>query len=451
MIFAINIITPALNDFRKAIPTVPIINIGPLIDVKESSLLASFLSIRFDSYSEQMSFAPIGYPDNTDKKNVIKLGEFVLYNLLKNLSAKLTLRLDKLTINLVNIKNGNKKGSTLIAHIEIALRQDLEYRLGLVIKITHIANNSKIINCLDMVFRLFDFNFTFIYNIYRKIEGFMKNFTAKKKLALVLSGGSSKGFAHIGVIKVLEANGIKPDLIVGTSMGALIGGVYASGQPIEEIEKLALSINKLGSFDLYSTMFKDSLLNINKIKRILKDILGDTKQENCPIKFISVATELNTGKEVHFSEGLLRDAILASISVPVVFPRVKLGDNYYVDGGLVNNLPEDVAREVMPDAVIVSVDVIGDYAKQLGEHKMKTIETAINSIALMTQEMVRRKPVLADLRLVITQQEIGQLDYSNKTTYTAIKNGENATNAQINSIKKLLKGEINETHKTNRE
>lgn len=260
----------------------------------------------------------------------------------------------------------------------------------------------------------------------------------KKKLALVLSGGSSKGFAHIGVIRVLEQNGIKPDLIVGTSMGALIGGVYASGVPIDEIEKMALKVNNLGSFDLYSTMFKDSLLNTSKIRRILHDTVGEKLQRDCPIKFITVATELNTGREVHFTDTTVKEAILASISVPVVFPRLKIEDNYYVDGGLLNNLPEDVAREEMPDAILVSVDVIGEYAKQVTNVKMKTIETAINSIALMTQEMVKRRPLLADLRIVISQPEVGQLDYSHDTTCKAISNGEIAMKKHIKEVKNLL-------------
>jgi len=337
------------------------------------------------------------------------------------------------------MKNGNKKGNTLKAHTEIAFRHDLEYMLGLVINITHTANNSRVIISRDLCLVSFDFDFIFIYNIYKLFEGFMRG--NNKKLALVLSGGSSKGFAHIGVIRELERHGIKPDLIVGTSMGALIGGVYASGRSIDEIERLALSVNKLGSFDLYSTMFKDSLLNMNKIKRLLKDTIGDMKQDDCLIQFISVATELNTGREVHFTDDLLMNAILASISVPVVFPRLKIEDNYYVDGGLLNNLPEDVAREVMPDAVLVSVDVIGEYAKQLSNTRMKTIETAVNAIALMTQEMVRRKPVLADIRIVISQPEISQLDYSHDTTCKAIVNGEVSTKKYIPSIKKLLKGE----------
>ena len=89
-----------------------------------------------------------------------------------------------------------------------------------------------------------------------------------KKLALVLGGGSAKGYAHIGVIKVLERHGIKPDLIVGTSMGALVGAMYALGRDVPYMENLVSTFNSIGSFSLISTIFKGNVLNINKVKKI---------------------------------------------------------------------------------------------------------------------------------------------------------------------------------------
>lgn len=269
-----------------------------------------------------------------------------------------------------------------------------------------------------------------------------------KKFALVLGGGASKGFAHIGVLKVLEKYGLKPDLIVGTSMGALVGGMYACGKSAQELETIAMKVNKIGNFSLINTLFKDSMLNINKIKRLLNKEIGEESYEETKIKFVSVATELNTGKEVHFSSGKLLDGIMASISIPCVFPRFKIGNNLYCDGGILNNLPEDVARELMPESVIVSVDVLGDYAKQVEKLKMKTMESALNASTLMTTNVVKSKPQHADLRIVISQPSISQMDFRNKTAIRSINKGINAANSNIKQIKELL-GVRNETNGKN--
>lgn len=260
-----------------------------------------------------------------------------------------------------------------------------------------------------------------------------------KKLALVLGGGSSKGYAHIGVLKALEKNGIKPDIIVGTSMGALVGGFYCAGISVERLEDLAEKFNSLGPFSLYSALFKDNLLNVDKVKRLINKELKDKTHDECDIKFVSVSTELNLGKEYHFDSGLLRESVLASISIPGVFPRFKKGENVFVDGGLLNNLPEDVAKEYMPDAVIISVDVIGDYSKQIEKQRMKTVETIMNATTLMTQTIMNSKPKLADLRIEISQPNVSQMDFSKKSAQRAIHKGASVTRQYIAKIKQLLR------------
>ena len=122
-----------------------------------------------------------------------------------------------------------------------------------------------------------------------------------KKLALVLGGGAAKGYAHIGVLKVLEKNGIKPDLIVGTSMGALVGGMYALGKTTEELEKMASKFNSIGGFSLYGTLFKGNVLNIAKVKKIFNENFKDTKQEETQIKFVAIATDLKKGEPKIFA------------------------------------------------------------------------------------------------------------------------------------------------------
>ena len=124
-----------------------------------------------------------------------------------------------------------------------------------------------------------------------------------KKFALVLGGGSAKGYAHIGVIKVLEKHGLKPDLIVGTSMGALVDGMYAIGKDYAYMEKLVSKFNSIGNFSLVSTIFKGNVLNINKVKKILDNEFGGIKQEETPIKFVCVATDMLSGCPKNFMEG----------------------------------------------------------------------------------------------------------------------------------------------------
>ena len=270
-----------------------------------------------------------------------------------------------------------------------------------------------------------------------------------KKLALVLGGGAAKGYAHIGVLKVLEKNGIRPDLIVGTSMGALVGGMYAVGKTTEYMENLVSKFTSIGNFSLVSTLFKGNVLNINKVKKILNTEFGETKQEETDIRFICVATDMKTGCAKNFERGSLKDNILASISIPGIFPSVKMDDNVYCDGGLVNNLAEDVARETMPDAVLVSVDVIGDYSKQIEHLKFKTMENLLNAITIMTQNVVKNKPKLADVRIVLSLPNVSMMNFSNELAKKTIHKGETAAKKCIKEIKELV-GDTNESVRRNK-
>lgn len=259
-----------------------------------------------------------------------------------------------------------------------------------------------------------------------------------KKLALVLGGGAAKGYAHIGVLKVLEKHGIKPDLIIGTSMGALVGGIYSAGFSTEKMTELAEKFNSIGSFSLISTLFKGNIINTNRVKKLIEKQLGETKHEDCDIKFVSIAAELSTGKEKHFTTGLLKNSIMASISIPGIFPSVQIGEHEYCDGGILNNLAENVARDLMPDAVVVSVDVLGDYAKIVEKSKFKALSTLINANTLMLTNAMKNKPILADVRLTITQPKVKQLDFNGKHVQSIISHGVTETNKYIKKIKELL-------------
>ena len=271
-----------------------------------------------------------------------------------------------------------------------------------------------------------------------------------KKLALVLGGGAAKGYAHIGVIKTLEKNGIFPDLIVGTSMGALIGALYAIGKDTKHMEKLVAKFNGIGNFSLISTLFKGNVLNISRVKKILDQEFGSTLQQNAKIKFVCVATNLRTGQEKDFESGLLKDNVLASISIPGIFPSVKIDKDVFCDGGLLNNLAEDVARRIMPDAVIVSVDVIGEYSKQVEHHRFKTLENLINANTIMMQNVVNNKPVLADVRLSLSFPHVSLINFSHDLAVKTIRKGEMIASKNIDKIKALL-GVTNECVKRTKE
>lgn len=271
-----------------------------------------------------------------------------------------------------------------------------------------------------------------------------------KKLALVLGGGAAKGYAHIGVLKVLEKNGIKPDLIVGTSMGALVGGMYALGKTTEELEKMASKFNSIGGFSLYGTLFKGNVLNIAKVKKIFNENFKDIKQEETQIKFVAIATDLKKGEPKIFENGLLKDNVMASISIPGIFPSVKIGNNIYCDGGLVNNLAEDVAREIMPDAVVVSVDVIGEYAKQVEKLKLKTLENLLNATTIMMQNVIKNKPQLSDVRITLSQPQVSLLNFSSDLAKKTINRGVLVTRKHMEKIKELLGVKTNESIRRNK-
>jgi len=157
------------------------------------------------------------------------------------------------------------------------------------------------------------------------------------KIGLVLSGGGARGFAHLGLIQALNEAGIFPDVISGTSAGALAGVLYADGYNPKEIQQL---MNFGSRFDLMRpAMPREGLLQINAISKILKTHLRAKSFNELKIPLFVAATDINNGKAVYFSEGELIDPVIASASIPVLFQPVKINDVSYVDGGVLDNLP----------------------------------------------------------------------------------------------------------------
>jgi NTE family protein len=180
----------------------------------------------------------------------------------------------------------------------------------------------------------------------------MKHFK-KKKVGLVLGCGGAKGLSHIGVIKFLEEMDVKIDFITGVSIGALIGGAYASGLSIKELEDIALETDLTSTAKFFSPGFgKSGLVTGSKVQEFLTSKLGEKEIENLEIPFTAVATDIITGEEILFNKGDLVEAIRASISIPIVFQPVIWNNIILVDGGLVNPVPIDVARKMGADHII---------------------------------------------------------------------------------------------------
>ena len=156
-------------------------------------------------------------------------------------------------------------------------------------------------------------------------------------IGLVLSGGGARGFAHLGVIQALNESGIFPDVISGTSAGAIIGVLYADGHTPGDILKLMEGSSRLDF--MRPAMPREGLLQISGIAKILKSSLRSKIFEELKIPLFVTATDLNNGKAVYFSKGEIFDPVIASASVPVIFQPVKIGDVSYVDGGVLDNLP----------------------------------------------------------------------------------------------------------------
>ena len=177
------------------------------------------------------------------------------------------------------------------------------------------------------------------------------------KFGLALGGGSARGLAHVGVIQVLEAYGIPIDMIAGTSIGSVIGSLYASGASIEQLEKAALSMKRSKSLSLLDLALPHSgFIKGDRAEKILKTIALKNKTfDDLNIPFAAVATIIENGTEVVINQGKVIDAVRASISIPGIFTPVKYRNYYLVDGGLVNPVPVDVTRNRAQISLLQSV------------------------------------------------------------------------------------------------
>ncbi|MGL5089169.1 MAG: patatin-like phospholipase family protein [Cetobacterium sp.] len=292
----------------------------------------------------------------------------------------------------------------------------------------------------------------------KKINKFKEKET-QPKIGLVLSGGGAKGFAHIGVLKVLEENNIKVDYITGTSMGALIGALYSAGYTPNQIEKLVLDINWQDAFDdspnltdisidqrsiikNYNLSLKyDNSLNFElpkgikntqKIYLTLKNLLWNVEQtkdfKKLPIPLEIIATDLNTGKAKAFNSGDLAQVLTASISIPTLFDPVIIDGNYYVDGLLSRNFPVEDAFNLGAD-IVIGVDV-GSSLQKKDEYDILSVADQI--VAIQSTGSTKKQ---RDLTTILIEPDISKYKTTDFNYFNEIEAlGEASARKQLDKI-----------------
>ena len=173
-------------------------------------------------------------------------------------------------------------------------------------------------------------------------------------IGLALGGGAARGFAHIGIVKTLAAHGIVPDIVVGTSMGGVVGGAYAAGR-LDRLEAWARNLqprNVLSYLDI--RLNGSGLIGGTKLAAEIETTLGEYRIEDLPVKFATVATEVRTGHEIWLTHGSMVNAMRASYALPGIFSPVLIGDRWLVDGALVNPVPVSAARALGAEIVIAA-------------------------------------------------------------------------------------------------
>lgn len=184
---------------------------------------------------------------------------------------------------------------------------------------------------------------------------------ARPPFALALGGGIARGWAHIGVLKALDAAGLKPDIVTGTSVGAVVGGCWAAGK-LEELETWARSLTRRRMFGLLDISLGGAgLIGGGRLKAQLDANLGDIAIEQLGVRFAAIATEYNTGHEVWLGRGPLAEAIRASYALPGVFEPLRIGGRWLMDGALVNPVPVSAAR-ALGGRLVVAVNLQSDVS-----------------------------------------------------------------------------------------
>jgi NTE family protein len=219
------------------------------------------------------------------------------------------------------------------------------------------------------------------------------------RIGLALGGGAARGFAHVGVIQVLEEAGLHPQLVTGTSAGSLVAALYASGKNSHDLRRVAETMEEAEITDWMMPILNRGALRGEALARYVNTQVGGKSIEQMKIPLGIVATDLRTGEAVTFRRGNTGSAVRASSAVPAVFQPVRIGEREYVDGGLVSPVPVKQAREMGANFVIavdISSDPEGNPAGDTFQILMQTFAImgkSINTLALREAEFVVRPPL----------------------------------------------------------
>ncbi|RLC37888.1 patatin family protein [candidate division Kazan bacterium] len=261
--------------------------------------------------------------------------------------------------------------------------------------------------------------------------------TNRPQIGLALGSGGSRGLAHIGVIKALEEAGIPVDYIAGSSIGAMIGGVYAIHKDITLIEKALLSVGWKKALSLIDVSVKQGLIRGSKIEKIIQSQVGSVNMEKLMIPTTIVATDLMTGKPVYFNQGDLTKAIRASISVPLVFRPVTYHGQILADGGLSMPVPVKAARDMGAD-IVIAVNIEGDLFDYRRVSKPGFMSIALTSIDALRYNLADREAGDADVVITIHSRSGKLIDEVAWDTKKLISVGERYTKAALPKIRRLI-------------
>jgi NTE family protein len=252
----------------------------------------------------------------------------------------------------------------------------------------------------------------------------------KIRIGLALGGGAAKGFAHIGVIKMLEANGLQPEVVSGTSAGSVVGALYASGMDAFQMQRHAVALDEASIRDI--SLFAGGMVKGQKLQDYVNRMVGNRTIERMKKPFAAVSTQLETGERTVFVRGNIGQAVRASCSIPGVFEPVKIGKFYYVDGGVVSPVPVDAARQLGADFVI-AVDI---STKVTGKTPANMLGVVNQSIAIMGQKLGEQELTRADVVIRPKVNDIGPADFEQRND--AILEGERAALAALPQIRAKL-------------
>lgn len=229
----------------------------------------------------------------------------------------------------------------------------------------------------------------------------------KARLGFVLGGGSARGFAHIGVIKAMDAAGIRPELIVGSSAGSLIGVFWAAGYTGAQMEELALRVKDDEIIDLISGNNQRGMVSGRNLQEFVNRNLQNRSIESLPRRFVAVATQFPNGELTGFSRGDAGFAVRASCSIPGIFMPASDGTREYLDGGLVSPIPVQTARKSGAE-IVVAVDIgAPDATPAAGLYGL-----LLRSFEIMSQSLRTHEATQADFLIRPNVSQVASTDFS---------------------------------------